>query len=296
MIYAAASDDPSRDIHKYRSNSRQYFFNTSYLSLDITITAAYLIIHRKPPADGSGSTRRQNQSPQGAGASERSSRACACHALSVGRVLRRSRSGASQIRDVASGTDRGRCKIRSRRDVRAVAADILPGRGRVQQRGSERFTASTTRSEGRSQAHCRSDGLHRDSSAGRCSDPCPSACTRDQSRTGTCDSPAQHRTRPGAQKKTLTPGVAAPISSAALQTYETLRTEVIAERARPAGLCAVVHHGLLRGVALLLSSQASADAAPSCPAATVPFTQDRKFLHLVANMVLQAHAEVNHVY
>jgi hypothetical protein len=90
--------------------------------------------------------------------------------------------------------------------------------------------------------------------------------------------------------------VAVPLSCAALQAYETLRTEVIAGRARPEGLCAVVHHGLLRGATLLLSYQASAPAAPPCPAAPAPFIQHREFLHLVANMVLQAHSEVSHVY
>ena len=87
-----------------------------------------------------------------------------------------------------------------------------------------------------------------------------------------------------------------PLSPSALQVYETLRTEVIAGRARPEGLCAVVHHGLLRGATLLLSSQVSADATAHRPAAPAPFIQDREFLHLVANMVLQAHSEVSHVF
>ena len=87
-----------------------------------------------------------------------------------------------------------------------------------------------------------------------------------------------------------------PLSRAALQVYETLRTEVIAGHARPEGLCAVVHHGLLRGVSLLLSSKASAHPTAHRPAAPAPFIQDREFLHLVANMVLQAHSEVSHVY
>ena len=73
-------------------------------------------------------------------------------------------------------------------------------------------------------------------------------------------------------------------------------TEVVAGRARPEGFCAVVHHGLLRAVTLLLSSQASADATLPCPAAPTHFIQYREFLHLVANMVLQAHSEVSHVY
>ena len=101
---------------------------------------------------------------------------------------------------------------------------------------------------------------------------------------------------PWRAKKTLTLAAAVPLSPAALQVYEALRTEVIAGHAQPEGLCAVIHHGLLRGVTLLLSYQASAHAAPPCPAAPAPFIQHREFLHLVANMVLQAHSEVSHVY
>ena len=90
--------------------------------------------------------------------------------------------------------------------------------------------------------------------------------------------------------------MAAPVLPAALQVYETLRTEVIAGHARPEGLCAVVHHGLLGGATLLLSSQVSADPTAHRPVAPTPFIQDREFLHLVANMVLQAHSEVSHVF
>jgi hypothetical protein len=296
MIYAAEIGVSLSDIAKCIPLNRKKARYTDCLLLDVVDTAAYFIRHCNQPADGSGSTRRESQSPQGAGPPERPSRACSSRALPVGRVLRRSRPAASQIRDVASGTGRGRCKIRSRHDVRTVATDILSGRGRVQQRRPERFTTSTTRPQGRSQTHRRSDALHRESGANRRADSCSSTGARDQGEARTCHSSAQHRTRPGAQKKTLTPAAAVPLSPAALQVYEALRTEVIAGHARPEGLCAVVHHGLLRGATLLLSYQASADAAPPCPAAPAPFIQHREFLHLVANMVLQAHSEVSHVY
>src|ERR1700676_1493264 len=292
MIYAAETGILASDIGYSSDNNRTKAHYADCLLLDVVNIAAYFIRHHEQLADGSGSTRRKSQSPQGAGPPECPSRACSCRALPVGRFLRRSRSAASQVRDVASGADRGRCKIRGRHDVRTVATDILSGGGRVQQRGPERFTASTTRPQRRSQAHCRSDEVYRESGADRRADSCSSAGARDQGGARTRHSSAQYRTRPGAQKKTLTPAAVVPLSPSALQVYETLRTEVIAGRARPEGLCAVVHHGLLRGATLLLSSQVSADATAHRPATPAPFIQDREFLHLVANMVLQAHSEV----
>ncbi|MGO8856889.1 MAG: hypothetical protein ACLQO1_14430 [Steroidobacteraceae bacterium] len=38
---------------------------------------------------------------------------------------------------------------------------------------------------------------------------------------------------------------------AALSTYETLRAEVLGGQARPAGLAAVIYHGMLRGLAVI---------------------------------------------
>ena len=201
MIYAAAIGELSSGISSSNGNNRQNTGCAYYMSLDVVSFAAYFMRHHNQLADGSGSTRRKSQSPQGAGPPECPSRACSCRALPVGRVLRRSRSAASQVRDVASGTDRGRCKIRSRHNVRTVATHVLSGRGRFQQSGPERSTASATRPQGCSQAHRRSDGLHRASSADRCTDPCSSAGARDQGGVRTCHSSAQHRTRPGAQKK-----------------------------------------------------------------------------------------------
>src|SRR6266446_5050568 len=218
MIYAAETGVLSSDIGSCSDNNRAKAHYADCLLLDVASIAAYFIRHHKQLTDGSGATRRKSQSPQGAGPPECPSRACSCRALSIGRFLRRSRSAASQVRDVASGTDRGRCKIRVRRDVRTVATDILSGGGPVQQRVPERFTASTTRPQKRSQAHGRSDELYRESGADRRADSCSSAGARDQGGARTCHSSAQHRARPGAQKKTLTPAAVVPLSRALAHT------------------------------------------------------------------------------
>jgi hypothetical protein len=83
---------------------------------------------------------------------------------------------------------------------------------------------------------------------------------------------------------------------AALATYETLRAEVLGGQARPAGLAAVIYHGMLRGLAVILTDVAlPAVSAPTAPSSDIsPFDPD--LLRLVANMVLQAQSQVNHVY
>jgi len=75
-----------------------------------------------------------------------------------------------------------------------------------------------------------------------------------------------------------------------------LRSEVLGERARPEGLGAVVYHGMLDGLVMLMSA-----AAPqrTChpPITTIPSIRgDRAFLRLMANMILQTQSEVKHVY
>lgn len=91
------------------------------------------------------------------------------------------------------------------------------------------------------------------------------------------------------------------LPATALQTYERLRAEVIEGRARPEGLGAVIHHGLLQGLTILLTTTASADASENLsttPRSTTPLAaiHDGEFLRLLANMVLQTQAEVMHVY
>ena len=83
---------------------------------------------------------------------------------------------------------------------------------------------------------------------------------------------------------------------AALALYERLRSEVLASQARTAGFGAIVYHGLIRGLSLLLSHTAES-GAPSATTRSGPNVRtDPQFLHLVANMVLQTHQELTHVY
>jgi hypothetical protein len=87
------------------------------------------------------------------------------------------------------------------------------------------------------------------------------------------------------------------VAPAALPTYERLRAEVLNGQARPEGLTAVAYHGMLRGLALILTepvpeAPSSATSAPLAEA--VPL--DREFLRLLVNMVLQSQSQVMHVY
>ena len=86
------------------------------------------------------------------------------------------------------------------------------------------------------------------------------------------------------------------VPPAALATYETLRAEVIGGQARPAGLAAVIYHGMLRGLAVILSDVAlPAVSAPRAPASDI-HSVDPDLLRLVANMVLQLQSQVTHSY
>jgi len=86
------------------------------------------------------------------------------------------------------------------------------------------------------------------------------------------------------------------VPPAALATYETLRAEVIGGQARPAGLAAVIYHGMLRGLAVILTDVAlPAVSAPRAPASDFS-SVDPDLLRLVANMVLKLQSQVNHAY
>jgi hypothetical protein len=83
---------------------------------------------------------------------------------------------------------------------------------------------------------------------------------------------------------------------AALSTYETLRAEVLGGQARPAGLAAVIYHGMLRGLTVILTDVAfPAVSAPRAPVRDISAV-DPDVLRLVANMVLQLQSQVNHAY
>jgi hypothetical protein len=87
------------------------------------------------------------------------------------------------------------------------------------------------------------------------------------------------------------------LSPAALPLYEQLRAEVLGGQARPQGLVAIVYHGMLRGLAVILT-----DIAPITPSprSAIPLSEgislDRELLRLIANMVLQTQSQVMHAY
>jgi hypothetical protein len=87
------------------------------------------------------------------------------------------------------------------------------------------------------------------------------------------------------------------VPSAALLTYEQLRAEALNGRGRPDGLAAMVYHGMIRGLAVILTEPtAEASSSPSRVPASEGVSLDRELLRLIANMVLQSQAEVMHVY
>lgn len=62
------------------------------------------------------------------------------------------------------------------------------------------------------------------------------------------------------------------------------------------GLSAIVYHGLIRGLSLL-SRPGAPSVVPAAPTQTVPNVRtDPQFLRVLANMVLQTHQELTHVY
>ncbi len=83
----------------------------------------------------------------------------------------------------------------------------------------------------------------------------------------------------------------------ALAIYEGLRAEILDGRARPEGLAAIAYHGMLRGLAVIMS-----EITASPPSLTPPEPLSRgapleqELLHLIANMVLESQSQLTHVY
>jgi hypothetical protein len=75
-----------------------------------------------------------------------------------------------------------------------------------------------------------------------------------------------------------------------------LRDEVLRGQARPDGLGAVLYHGMLDGLALLMCAAVPHTTCQPPTSVTPSVRGDRAFLRLMTNMVLQAQAEVKHVY
>ena len=106
----------------------------------------------------------------------------------------------------------------------------------------------------------------------------------------------QHRTRLGAEKKTL--GAIVPDSPGEhLTRYETLRARVVKGAAHPSELATMAFHGMLRGLDHLAAVPDSppSTAKPRPRGGSSPLG-DVEFVNVLTNIVLRIQAEASHVY
>ena len=264
------------------------------LVLYIYIISAYIGLHIDRSGQPFAATQPQSSAPQASRRLEPPSRACSRALVSERGLLRFAGSRAGQVRDAAPGAHRGDREDGGRHTFRCIAPDALPGGGRLRSCRLKRAASQASRTQGCAQAHARCDAVYRWATHRRRSPRRPSARSADRDQTRHVDPPPQYRTRPGAEKKT---GITADcLPPAAVSIYETLRREVLRGQARPDGLGAVVYHGMLDGLALLLSVTVTPTVCQ--PPTTQPpnVRGDRAFVRLLANMVLQTQSEVKHVY
>jgi hypothetical protein len=269
-----------------RTHKRAWLYIVSY--------AAYIALHIIRYRDHLGLSRPQSRTSQASRRLEPPPRARSRPMVPRRRIFRRSRSGASQIRDAAPGAHRGRREERDGCPIRCIATDLLPSGGGLRPSGLEWTVAQNSRSQRSAQAHWRGHEVHRWQAGHRASTRCPGTGSPDQGRTRYFRPPPQHRTRLSAEKKTVATTNGVP--AAAVSVYEKLRADVLCGQARPDGLGAVVYHGMLDGLAVLMSVTAPHTSSHS-PTAVIPGIRgDRTFLRLMANMILQTQSEVKHVY
>src|SRR6202012_4536215 len=164
------------------------------------------------------------------------------------RLFRPSRSGASEVRDAASREHRRSEEGSCRCPLWRFPSDVLSSRGRIRAGGSVGAVAAAARPEEPAQADRRSHGVHRDADGARACPGSPPYSPSDSQRTGAIRSSSQHRTRSGAEKKTVDPSAPSLLPTSVVARYEQLRTDVLRGQARPEGLGAVVYHGLLEGM------------------------------------------------
>jgi len=84
----------------------------------------------------------------------------------------------------------------------------------------------------------------------------------------------------------------------AVQTYETLRGQVLQGGARPDGLGAIVFHGMWHGLVVLLSATPPPSiSSPAIPDATpTPVAHDPQLVRLLANMLLLTQSKDEYAY
>jgi hypothetical protein len=71
---------------------------------------------------------------------------------------------------------------------------------------------------------------------------------------------------------------------------------VLNGQARPEGLAAVVYHGMLQGLRVILTEVPNIPSLPAPIPAAEAGPLDQELLRLIANMVLQSQSQVTHVY
>lgn len=88
------------------------------------------------------------------------------------------------------------------------------------------------------------------------------------------------------------------LPASALETYEVLREGVLRGQSRPEGLGALVYHGMLRGLAVIVSTATPFKSAPAPVrlAGRTAAPPEREFVRVLANMLLQTQSEAMHVY
>ncbi len=264
-----------------------------YKALYIPIRAAYIHLHHGSSRYAFAASQPQSSAPQADRRSEPPPGARS-RSLVPGRwIFRLPRFGTGQVRDAAASAHRGRREERGRFSFRCIAADVLSSGSGLCAGGFERTAAEVARSEGRTQAYSRSYEVHRSATDRGRSARCSRSSSTDRERTGCLGPPPQHRTRPGAQKKTIV--IAAALPPAAISLYESLRGDVLQGAGRPDGLGAIVYHGMLQGLALLMSGPPVAMPRQPQTANSLNVRGDRGLVRLLANMILQTHLEVKHV-
>jgi len=165
------------------------------------------------------------------------------------RVLRSSRFGSGQIRDVAASASRGTAGERRSTSFRLFAPFLLSDPSRIRRKWCGWPAASQTRSERRAQADARGDGVRRAQARARSFAVLGRARPADSATLSDLDSRTQYRSTVGASKKTpVSAGntLANPDPELAM-AYEQLRNQVLgidATRPRGPGLAVFLERGM----------------------------------------------------
>jgi hypothetical protein len=259
--------------------------------------AAYSLLHIGGRIRRSGPTRSEGRASQAPRCVEPPPRSGTRPLVLERTLLRRARSCASQVRDAALRSVRGRQKVRGSLTLRRFATDVLSSGSRILQGWTGRAVAETARSKEPPQAYARSHGVHRRAVGNHALFRCSCPVSTDQDRAWPCRSSPQYRARPGAEKKTTEPRVTVTLAPTAVAIYETLRTAVLHEQARrPEGLGTIIYHGLIDGLAVLMLTVPKSVPAIPRSSSSITVARDPELLRLLANMVLQTQSELKHVY